>query len=159
MTVLDPSGNALIHSTYLGGDGFKSGGFDLAYDIALDCAGNAYVTGYTKSSSFPTVNPVVDEKNSSVGAFVSKIDLSDQPCVSDDCIAGSFDTPGGGLEHGLAFDGVYLWHADYITDKIYKLDTAGNVIDSFDSPGPNPQGLTFDGVYLWNADFGDSKIF
>ena len=60
---------------------------------------------------------------------------------------------------GLAFDGTYLWNADHSDDKIYKLDTSGNIIDSFDSPGAGPSGLTFDGTYLWHADYLLNKIY
>ncbi len=35
----------------------------------------------------------------------------------------------------------------------------GDVIESFDSPGPWSRGLTFDGTYLWNADSNDDKIY
>jgi hypothetical protein len=45
---LDASGS-LAYSTYLGG-----GGSDTATGIALDYAGNAYVSGYTTSVQFPT---------------------------------------------------------------------------------------------------------
>ena len=52
VTKLSSSGNSLIYSTYLGG-----GGDDYGYGIAVDGSGNAYVTGYTDSSNFPTLNP------------------------------------------------------------------------------------------------------
>jgi hypothetical protein len=46
---LNPSGTALLYSTYLGG-----GSLDDASNIAVDAAGNAYVLGNTASSDFPT---------------------------------------------------------------------------------------------------------
>jgi uncharacterized repeat protein (TIGR01451 family) len=49
---LNPTGSALVYSTYLGGKGDE-----LAYGIALDDEDNAYVTGYTSSTNFPTVRP------------------------------------------------------------------------------------------------------
>jgi Beta-propeller repeat/Abnormal spindle-like microcephaly-assoc'd, ASPM-SPD-2-Hydin/Protein of unknown function (DUF1573) len=49
ITKLNPSGSALIYSTYLGGKSLNQGN-----GIALDAAGNAYVTGYTESTDFPT---------------------------------------------------------------------------------------------------------
>lgn len=49
---LNPSGNALVYSTYLGGSGE-----DKAAAIAVDSAGNAYVGGATLSTNFPTRNP------------------------------------------------------------------------------------------------------
>jgi hypothetical protein len=46
--VIDP---VLDYSTYLGGsDG------DYCEDIAVDTAGNAYLTGLTGSTDFPTLN-------------------------------------------------------------------------------------------------------
>ena len=45
---LDPSGSQLVFSTYLGGSGS-----DQASDIALDRAGNAYLSGNTNSPDFP----------------------------------------------------------------------------------------------------------
>jgi uncharacterized protein (TIGR03437 family) len=45
---LNPSGNQLIYSTYLGG-----AEDDIAFAIAIDAAGNAYVAGATASFNFP----------------------------------------------------------------------------------------------------------
>src|SRR5712691_10357855 len=49
VTKLDPTGAALVYSTYLGGTDFDEGD-----GIAVDATGNAYVTGQTNSSNFPT---------------------------------------------------------------------------------------------------------
>jgi hypothetical protein len=49
VTKLDPSGSALLYSTYLGGSSD-----DGAFGIAVDGAGSAYVAGSTNSSNFPT---------------------------------------------------------------------------------------------------------
>ncbi|MGH8092193.1 MAG: SBBP repeat-containing protein [Chthoniobacterales bacterium] len=49
VTELNPTGTGLIYSTYLGG---SSG--DVVFGIAVDTSGNAYVTGSTSSSDFPT---------------------------------------------------------------------------------------------------------
>ncbi len=45
---LNPSGSQLLYSTYLGG-----GRDDIASAIAIDAAGDAYVTGSTLSTNFP----------------------------------------------------------------------------------------------------------
>ncbi|HEV8132087.1 MAG TPA: SBBP repeat-containing protein, partial [Acidobacteriota bacterium] len=45
---LNPTGSALVYSTYVGGSST-----DFALGIALDAAGNAYVTGGTHSADFP----------------------------------------------------------------------------------------------------------
>ena len=49
MTKLNPTGTALVYSTYLGGTDY-----DIGDGIAVDTAGNAYVTGTTDSTNFPT---------------------------------------------------------------------------------------------------------
>jgi hypothetical protein len=70
ITKLNTKGNALVYSTYLGG---KSG--DSVHDIAIDTQGNAYVSGYTLSSDFPTTSfafrPVF--QGSSPNIFVTKV--------------------------------------------------------------------------------------
>ncbi len=55
MTKLDASGAALGYSTYLGGSDYDEGD-----GIALDGAGNAYVTGTTYSADFPTTAGAFD---------------------------------------------------------------------------------------------------
>src|SRR6185436_20394123 len=45
---INPTGNALVYSTYLFGEGDDSGN-----GIAVDAAGNAYVVGVTASLYFP----------------------------------------------------------------------------------------------------------
>jgi hypothetical protein len=49
VTKLNASGTGILYSTYLGGIGN-----DFAFDVAVDAAGSAYITGGTQSSDFPT---------------------------------------------------------------------------------------------------------
>jgi hypothetical protein len=49
VTKFNPTGSALIYSTYLGG----VEGYDYARDIAIDNSGQAYITGSTNSVDFP----------------------------------------------------------------------------------------------------------
>ena len=69
VTELNPSGSALVYSSYLGGSGNDAG-----LGIALDSSANAYVTGNTSSSDFPTtVGALQTNLTGSSNAFVSKI--------------------------------------------------------------------------------------
>jgi hypothetical protein len=55
VTKLNATGSALVYSTFLGGSNFEWG-----RAIAIDAAGNAYIAGQTKSSSFPTTGGAFD---------------------------------------------------------------------------------------------------
>ena len=50
-TKIAASGAAISYSTYLGGNAS-----DIAYDITVDAAGRAFVSGTTSSSNFPTTS-------------------------------------------------------------------------------------------------------
>src|SRR5216684_180353 len=70
---LNPSGTALLYSTYLGGTGG-----DVGIGIALDTSGNIYVAGETFSTDFPTNYSVTPFKPTSAGAalgtsFITRI--------------------------------------------------------------------------------------
>ena len=52
---LNPAGTGLVYSTFVGGSDMETG-----RRIAIDSAGNAYVTGQTKSSNFPTTGGAFD---------------------------------------------------------------------------------------------------
>jgi hypothetical protein len=66
----------LSYSTYLGGNGFDQG-----FGIAVDRAGNAYVTGYTQSVNFPTLNAVQTNYQGGDDAFVTKLNSNGPPPV------------------------------------------------------------------------------
>jgi Beta-propeller repeat len=67
---LNPTGATLDYSTYVGGTGS-----DEATRIAVDSAGNAYVTGTTSSLDFPVVKPYQTLLSSLTGqdAFIFKL--------------------------------------------------------------------------------------
>jgi hypothetical protein len=68
VTKLSPTGSALLYSTFLGGDNDDEG-----LGIAVDSAGNAYVTGFTLSKNFPTTSGAFQRecKLASTGACLS----------------------------------------------------------------------------------------
>jgi hypothetical protein len=75
MAALNATGTALIYSTYWGGVGD-----DSSTSIAVDDAKNAYITGSTSTSDFPTVSPL--QGALAGGAFVTKLDPSGMPIYS-----------------------------------------------------------------------------
>jgi hypothetical protein len=84
---LSPEGSTLAYSTYLGGGNDRP---DIATGIAVDAAGNAYVTGFTNSRDFPTVHPVQPFRGPT-DAFVSKLDPSGSALVYSTHLGGKAD--------------------------------------------------------------------
>jgi len=74
ITKMNPTGTALIYSTYFGGNNN-----DSSNDIAVDAAGNAYVIGFSDSSNLPTTpgafrsTPIGSDESD---AFTMKLDAS-----------------------------------------------------------------------------------
>jgi len=90
--VIDP---VLSYSTYLGGSGN-----DFASGIAVDAAGNAYVTGSTDSTNFPTTAGAFAGVTGSSDAFVTKLDPSGSTLVYSTYLGGSGDD----VARGIAVD-------------------------------------------------------
>src|SRR6266851_957147 len=98
---VNPTGSAVVYSTYLGGSGGEDG---LA--IAVDAAGNAYITGDTNSTDFPTASAFQPAFGGGVlDAFVTKLNPTGTGLVYSTYLGG------GGFDRGLGIG----------------VDTAGNV--------------------------------
>src|SRR6266568_2072822 len=89
---LDPTGSALVYSTYLGGSAP-----DVGESIALDASNNAYVTGFTDSSNFPTQNPIQGALNGTADAFVTKVNSAGSALVYSTYLGGSGEEGGFGI--------------------------------------------------------------
>ena len=73
VTKINPSGDALVYSTYLGGSGNVGYITEVGYGIAVDASGNMYLAGRTVSTDFPTQNPIQPSNAGAWDAFVTKI--------------------------------------------------------------------------------------
>jgi hypothetical protein len=80
---LNPSGSALVYSTYLGGSEGDDG-----WGIAADAVGNAYIVGRTQSQDFPTKNPL-QPYGGGMDAFVAKINPSGSALVYSTFLGGN----------------------------------------------------------------------
>ncbi len=70
---LSPFGSELAYSTFLGGSASLDGR-EEAWDIAVDASNRAYVTGWTRSSDFPTTPGAFDTSfNGDTDVFVVKL--------------------------------------------------------------------------------------
>ena len=84
VTKIDATGSALVYSTYLAGSLDDQG-----RGIAVDATGNAYVTGFTSSTNFPTVNPLQSTNGGAYDAFLAKIDSIGSTLVYSTYLGGS----------------------------------------------------------------------
>ena len=98
VTKITPVGDALVYSTYLGGDGYEEG-----LGIAVNICGGAYVTGSTSSTDFPTVNPLqATFQGGGYDAFAASLNLA-----GDGLVYGTYLGGGGqDLGYGIAVDPV-----------------------------------------------------
>jgi hypothetical protein len=100
MTKLNPTGSALLYSSYLGGSSFE-----FSEAIAVDDAGSAYVTGATNSIDFP-VTPGAFQTSSRRGlkGFVTKFNSTGSALVYSTYLAGSGGAVEGEHGFGIAVD-------------------------------------------------------
>lgn len=116
---LNPTGSALVYSTYLGGTSTSYEGGDSAAAVAVDGAGNAYVTGFTNSTTFPVTAGAFQTKNNAglaSNAFVTKL--------SPDGSALVYSTYLGGSGRIVFSFGPQVWDGDVAA--AVALDSAGN---------------------------------
>ncbi len=102
VTELNATGNALLHSTYLGGSGDGIG-----FGIAVDGVGHTYVTGYIDSTDFPTTTNAYQGTygGGDLDAFVAKLALPVQSTIAFINQAGE------------AVNGYYVGGGIYVTVK------------------------------------------
>jgi hypothetical protein len=109
---LDATGSALLYATYLGG----TTGYDIAYSIAVDSSGCAYVTGNTRSLDFPTTPGAFDRSPNSTDAFVVKLSTAGNALEYSTFLGGSLDDGGLGMavdKDGRAFVTGYTDSEDF----------------------------------------------
>ncbi|MBL8187833.1 MAG: SBBP repeat-containing protein, partial [Acidobacteria bacterium] len=85
------AGSALEYSTWLGGSANDSG-----VSIAIDGAGNAYVTGNTRSMDFPLLNPLQSQLRF-MDVYVAKLNPAGSALVYSTLLGGDSDELVGSL--------------------------------------------------------------
>jgi hypothetical protein len=140
--VIDP---VLVSATYLGGSSS-----DSAYGVAIDDAGNVYVTGSTESSDFPVEGPVQPDLIAADGvrsdAFVTKLNPAGTALVYSTYLGGK----GHDISYGIAVgsDGSpYVTGSTDSTDfpmsKPFRKTYGGGGTDAFVTK-LGPQGAVID---------------
>jgi hypothetical protein len=107
VTKFNPTASALAYSTYLGGSGSTFGAF-LNYGTGIAVLnGEAYVTGITRSSSFPTADPFQSNLGGDADAFVARLNASGTALILSSYLGGA----GADLGRAIAVDaegGIYV---------------------------------------------------
>ncbi len=93
VTKLNAAGDAIVYSTFLGGKANN-----IANSIAIDASGNAYVTGETTSSNFPTTQSAYQRILSGPSdAFVSKLNAAGSNLAYSTFLGGMMQETGFGI--------------------------------------------------------------
>jgi hypothetical protein len=92
---LATTGAALVYSTYLGGSNI-----DFGNSIAVDSGGFAFITGYTWSTDFPTLNPGQGTQAGNVDGFIAKLNTAGTAVVESGFLGGASSDSG----YGIALD-------------------------------------------------------
>jgi len=87
--VIDP---VLVYSTFVGGTGG-----DVAFGIAVDIAGEAFITGNTNSSNFPNLTPAQGTNSGAGDAFVTKLNSTGTAILYSTYLGGSDADSGSGI--------------------------------------------------------------
>jgi hypothetical protein len=159
VAMIDASGDELTLSTFIGGSGqdFEPSAFLFAGNVVLDASTNAYFTGRTQATDFPTENAAQSSLGGGTDAFVVKISSPVPPLVPIDLTATVLSDDVVGLEWTVGSSNA----ADHEIQRaegagaFSTIETVGGDADSFDD-----SGLSASTEYSWRVratnEFGES---
>jgi hypothetical protein len=131
VTKLNASGSGLVYSTYLGGNNL-----DVGYGIAVDGSGNAYVTGYTQSTKFPTTSGAYQGAfgGGYHDAFVTELNATGTALRYSTYLGGSGQDEGDGIAvdgAGNAYITGLTASTNFPLRNAFQSAYGGNAADSF----------------------------
>jgi hypothetical protein len=125
ITRLNSTGNALVYSTYLGGEGT-----DIAYGIAVDGGAHAFITGDTTSLKFPVTTGTFQAVNhGSQNAFAAEVNLNGTSLLWSTYLGGSSADHASAIainSVGNVFITGYTQSPDFPTANAFQPVTGGN---------------------------------
>lgn len=120
LTKLNASGNALVYSTFLGGNAnttYAGATGEYGYGVAVDSNGSAYVAGWTASTNFPTVNPFQANRSAAPASCDAATDVN--KCARSEAFVAKFSASGTSLIYST-----YLGGTEY--DEAYAIAIDGS---------------------------------
>jgi len=121
---LNSLGSALIYSTYLGGSSN-----DESQGIAVDANLNAHVTGFTRSTNFPTKNPLQPSTGGAEDAFITKLNQQGSALVYSTYLGGSKYDNSSGIAvdaKGEAYVKGYTYSTNFPTKNPFQANSGGS---------------------------------
>jgi hypothetical protein len=179
VTKLNPSGSALVYSTFLGGNVEDSGN-----GIAVDAGGHAYVGGSTQSATFPSTPGAFQSQNPNginTHGFISKLSADGTALVYSTFLGGQYsdsvssiavDSLGNSYVTGATYSGDFPFVDPFPqscvtsptgTGKVFvtKLNQAGSALAysvCVGGHGDSGNGIAIDGAnnaYVVGTTFSD----
>jgi hypothetical protein len=137
VTKLNPAGSALVYSTLLGGSGYTYG-----YGIAIDTSGNAYISGFTTSTEFPTTAGAYQTTMSGLDnvGYVAKLNSTGSnlvyatyletagPGIALDSSGNTYVTSGGCFSSPPIVNPIVSTGPDYCGPYVTELNAAGTAL-------------------------------
>jgi hypothetical protein len=155
---LNPQGNALVYSTFLGGEDN-----DSTEGIAVDSDGNAYLTGGTRSSGFPVTSTAFQSfRAGDTDAYFTKLNPSGSAVLYSTLLGGGGTDRGSGVvvdAAGRVYIAGYTASPDFPTQNAFQ-GSSGGSFDAFVAkidPAANGAASLIFSTYLGGS--GDDKAF
>ena len=137
---LNPLGDMLVFSTFLGG-----GGTETANGIAIDASGNSYVVGDTTSLNFPATG-YQTANHGSQDAFVAKLSANGQQLLFSTYLGGAGADHGGAIavdSAGVVYLTGYTWSRNFPLANAFQTTLAGPCNAYIARLSSNGNDLTF----------------
>ena len=122
LTKMKADGSALLYSTYIGGTAI-----DFGTAVTLDSSGDAFVTGSTQSTDFPTLNPIQLGNAGLYDAFVAEVNPNGGLLYST-YLGGSLSDYGTGIavdSSGNVYISGYTYSTNFPTQNAYQSSLSG----------------------------------
>ncbi len=119
---LNPMGDMLVFSTFLGGSGA-----DTAYSVAVDASGNSYIAGDTTSLNFPASGFQTNNQGGQ-DAFVAKFSSNGQQLLFSTYLGGAGNDHAGAVavdSTGTVYVTGYTWSFNFPVSNAFQNTIAG----------------------------------
>ena len=151
VTKVSPNGGSLVYSTYIGGSSV-----DISQGLAVDSAGNAFVSGSTESLDFPVLSAFQSTRLGYSDAFVTKLAPAGSALIYSTLLGGSRSDWGFELAidaAGSAYLAGQTYSPDFPLKNQYQgyQGVSGHCDASVTKLGPNGDTLVYS-TYLGGAD-------